>query len=342
MGNPFGSNSPFGSQTNSSRESSSFSYFNSSSWTNSSQVSRSSEDSSSSSFSSAAPSWSPIDSFYEAIREPVLLGDWILYGVYPQSRVNDDRLIDALNQSAVLQPNGWYNLDGSLYAKTRTNSSWDSEEYRFEDGGMIAGGEEYWFICNPIKWKILERSGDECLVVSDYSLDAHIFNEATGYEKNGPYPNNYAKSSLRKWLIEDFFTTAFVFGSDHVLLTDVDNSAATMQESPNPYACENTRDYVFLLSFQDYLNVSYGFMDEDWVFEESGRRSVVTDWARARGAFIDKDGCGYHWTRSASSSSPTDATSVEYGGNLYGNNFIDDPKFSVRPAIRVRLPQNAD
>ena len=79
-------------------------------------------------------------------------------------------------------------------------------------------------------------------------------------------------------------------------MTEVDNSAPTTSVDPNPNVTENTNDRVFLLSYQDYNNASYGFVDD------ASRVTEVSDYAIVKG--VSRYGGGTYpnaWTRSPAS-----------------------------------------
>ena len=38
--------------------------------------------------------------------------------------------------------------------------------------------QTYWFRCEPIKWRVLDKSGDSVLLMSEYVLDTHAFNDS--------------------------------------------------------------------------------------------------------------------------------------------------------------------
>ena len=106
--------------------------------------------------------------------------------------------------------------------------------------------------------------------------------EVTYVDGKRAYANNYKYSDLRQWLTNDFYNSAFALDDSLVQTTLVDNSASTTSSSSNSYACENTEDKVFLPSYKDYSNSSYGFPTN--AGSSKARYSKTTDWARARGA----------------------------------------------------------
>ncbi len=238
-------------------------------------------------------------------------GKTVTYGMYPQSEVEDASTLASLGALASPEDNGWYLLDGEYYAK--------------ESGS--------WFAVEPIKWWVLERSGEECLLLSDVLLDAHRYNINYEGRMNGRYASNYANSEVRTWLNADFYGAAFALGDSYSVISTVDNSAATTESPSNPYACENTSDRVFLLSYEDYSNASYGFP------YSSSRQCSPTDYAVAKGAYKESsNGNGCYWTRSPYSHISYFACYV----GSFGDRFSDSVSYGdrcVRPSIRITVAE---
>ena len=117
----------------------------------------------------------------------------------------------------------------------------------------------------------------------------------------------------------------------------MDNSAATTASEPNQYACENTEDKVFLLSYQDYTNTAYGFISS--AYSETGtRQCVTTDYARAKGALVNtSNNYGYYWTRSPNSGNEHYASYVRTDGVIHYDNNTSYAYMCVRPAITITI-----
>ncbi len=244
------------------------------------------------------------------------------YGLYPQTHVSDAAIVAALDSLTSADINGWYFYDGQYYAK-ETAKPRDSS-YVFDDGTKIVSGTSYWFKCEPIEWKVLSSGGGSYSLVSAALLDAHRYGDPS---------NNYANSEIREWLNGDFLSSAFALGDSHIQTTTVDNSASTTDSSSNKYACENTEDKVYLLSYQDYKNASY-FADD------AARRCKTTDYARARGAWYSTDPSylynGVYWTRSPHSDYSFCAWFVSIDGYL-GIDYVYDSHRAVRPVLTINL-----
>ena len=224
-----------------------------------------------------------------------------LYGMYPQNNVNDTNLISRLEKAKPCDFNNYYYYGSEYYFKKQADLYYDDDEqiHNFDNGTEIIHGEYYWFKVEPISWKILKKESSNCLMMTEKLIDVveYYNNSATRIiDDKKIYPNNYKYSDLRKWLNEDFLTSAFCFDNKYLVETEVNNGTSTTISIENPFVCENTFDYVFELSYQDYLNEDYGFTSNE------ARTFLTTDLSRTSNALYgtsDKDlYCGYKWTRS--------------------------------------------
>lgn len=278
-------------------------------------------------------------------RIPALSDDvkTITYGLYPQKNVNDSSLVSALNTLTIPESNGWYLYEGDYYAKLSA-TPYDST-YKFDNGTTVSSDKTYWFKCEPIVWNVLSNNNGEYYVVSSALLDVHCYyNSKSNRTIDGQavYPNNYKYSDIRAWLNDDFYNSAFALGNSYIQTTMVDNSAATTSSTSNEHACANTEDKVFLPSYKDYINSSYGFSTSTDSTET--RCCRTTDWARARGAhyYISSGSYnGYYWTRSPLSKASDNALSVHSDGSFWGNLVYNYDVYgfgnSVRPGLSIKI-----
>ena len=148
-------------------------------------------------------------------------------GEYPQTRVKDDKLISKLNSITQTDAQGYVSYGGEKYKKCK---------------------DYYWRKVEPIQWRYLSQDGDNVQFVSEKVLDNHVWN--TTDHGDEVYLNNYKFSDIRAWLNSDFLDQAFYYDSSLIQTVNVDNSAeSTGNDSSNPFACEDTQDKVYLLSF---------------------------------------------------------------------------------------------
>ncbi|MCR5843379.1 MAG: DUF6273 domain-containing protein [Oscillospiraceae bacterium] len=103
-----------------------------------------------------------------------------------------------------------------------------------------------------IEWLVLDVQGNEALLISKYVLESRAFNEA---DNSGSI---WEKSSLRKWLNEDFLNAAFTEEEQKAILTStVDNGEEQTSEFWSmfsaPIVGDNTEDKVYILSYAEAL-----------------------------------------------------------------------------------------
>ena len=215
-------------------------------------------------------------------------GDYIYFGEYPQTLKADNVTV-----GDVADEDGYYlGSDGERYAKVVADP--DDSGYTFSDGSAVTEGSTYYFKVEPIRWRILSESDGSAFILAD----GIIANKAYDAGED----NNYKNSDIRAWLNGEFLNTAFGEVAQSLIeMTEVDNSVYSTGYSSNQYACENTFDKVFLLSYREVVNSDYGFSSNSSTYD-TARRMTVSDYARSTGAYMytgsDYFGCGYWWLRS--------------------------------------------
>ena len=304
--------------------------------------------------------------------------NYIYFGAYPQSKVTDKTLKSKLKSSAGAFPTSsnsgnwtsygyyisgsvsnymWYidkEYEGEKYRgvyftsyrpnwTTDSSSSYNnSNQY---DNGYLKGNL-YWFKYEPIKWRILSEGSGKALILAELILDAQEFYPSTSsHTENGTtiYANNWEYSTIRKWLNETFYNVAFNdLQKALIVATELDNKTTAYDGSSNSNAtCQNnTTDKVFLLSYKDILNTSYGFLSSGT--NNTAMRKQTSDYAQVQGASTSKEsnylGNGYWWLRS-----PNDgyysyyASYVNFYGNVGYRNYVHSTDNGVVPALTIML-----
>ena len=279
----------------------------------------------------------------------------IKFGFYPQTKVIDSSLINILNNKAGALPTSansqaWasykYYIEGKVsdfmwYVDvTNGNDKYRGvyfTSYRLGDAVDNSFNDKiyqsiygystntvYWFKYEPVSWTVLSRDDQTVFMCCDMVIDSQQF-DYDGQHRN----NNYAKSTMRKWLNETFYNIAFSeIQRQKILTTMVDNSAATTDRIDNIHVCENTQDKIFLLSVQDVINIAYGFASDKG--QDISRVKSITDYAKVQG------GNGNWWLRSPFCSSYSVTRRVSFRGNL-GSSGVTDTVVGVVPALRIRL-----
>ncbi len=233
---------------------------------------------------------------------PSVSANYVTYGLYPQSIVSNKELASQLNILTNPDSNGWYYYENEYYARAVASSS-----TYFSNGEKCVPEETYWFICEPIKWRILSKNENDYFLLSDVCLDYKA------YDKDGWAPDFWG-THICKWLNDEFYKAAFHLNREYISKTAVDDTSIN----------------VFLLSANDYLQKDYGFLD--YYGKLSSRVCRATDWARSKGGDSTLD----YWTRTKPSI--YDAYYVTSGGELKTNRTLNAGG-GARPSVTLKIPE---
>ena len=261
-------------------------------------------------------------------------GEYILFGQYPQT-------IKASNVSIVSttpDTDGYYlGSDGERYAKVVADPY--GSGYKFSNNSSVTSGTTYYFKVEPIRWRILSESNGKAFIFCDSMLVNHYYHHtssSTTIDGQTVYANNYANSDIRAWLNDEFYKTAFgELQQALIQTTEVDNSAQSTDSSSNPYACENTFDKVFLLSYDEITDSKYFASHSERIVE-------LNDYALANGAWTNNGGDFFYWLRSPSSGSSVQVCDVIHDkvqpsgfGNV--NDYVYKTGGCIVPALNLTL-----
>lgn len=306
----------------------------------------------------------------EAVGKTYKVGDIVEFGSYPQSKVTNSSLVSALNKvSKSWVSYGYYSGDGSYgsmkpgdwmkYADFTYNgtkyravtfsqyrpfytSCSSCSSYTYQDDNGYTTNNIYYFKYKPLEWRVLDPSTG--LVLCESIIDSQAYsntiysygtNESgTVYWNNAEYTrysNDYATSSIRAWLNDDFFNTAFSSSQKASILT----SELVNKAYDSKYDSETTYDKVFLLSYSEMQNTAYGFPANR--NPSPARQAKGTDYAKCQGLYVEpSSGCAFQRLRSASSLSEfTCGVAIE--GYLILDDYwiVLDTGYGVRPAIKI-------
>ena len=191
---------------------------------------------------------------------------------------------------------------------------------RYSPGANISmGAYNHGVQAQDIKWIVLERNGDKALVISKYIIDRQKFNEIS---EN----TCWERSTIRKWLNEQFYNIAFSNQEKSKILT------TTVKNSPNPQhgtsSGNDTLDKIFLLSVDEV---------KKYFKADSDTKCQVTLFAKNKGAYCDGAYFGYWWLRTTGQY-VQNASYVFYTGgvSLMGYD-ASGMIFGVRPAMWISL-----
>ncbi len=226
-----------------------------------------------------------------------VVGEYIYFGEYPQTIKASDVTV-----STTVDSRGYYlGSDNEYYAKVTAKPCVSG--YTFSDGTVITWGSEYYFKVEPIKWRIINQEDGTAFLMCDSVITNMAYDSSF---------SNYKDSDIRAWLNENFYSVAFTAVQREIIkTTTVDNGVESTGYTSNDFACEDTQDKVFLLSYQEVTSSTYGLSDH------ALRKMKTSDYSRATGAEIETSETAYGnnswWLRS-----PTNT--YEYGVRYVSKN----------------------
>ncbi len=311
--------------------------------------------------------------FIETER-PITKGDTYQFGTYPQSMVIYSTILSRLNAASGTLPtseNSQKWTDYGYYIKGSVSSyMWyidirdETDEYRgvyftsyrpydtaiasstsgksYQPNNGYDKSHVYWFKYEPITWRVLDVQSNRAFLMADLVLDSQDYHyswaERPPIDGRPIHPNNYEHSHIRSWLNDNFYNTAFSTEEKaRIQTTIVDNSDALTA---------NTSDKVFLLSYAEATNASYGLSTD------ASRQLHPSRYAQSQGVYTDtshsnyywwlSNGISYWWLRSPNHNSRTGARNVNYDGEVRDNydvyyNDVRLTSVGVGPALWISL-----
>lgn len=202
----------------------------------------------------------------------------------------------------------------------------------------------------PIKWRVLNKSGDKALVVADKIMDCLEYNEEEMIM-------TWADCSMRSWLNGEFINNAFSASEQSAIIeTEIANKDNQCYGTAGGAA---TKDKVFLLSLEEISNPDYGFSNYNLKQDKNGDAvgkigsAVVRDYAKLRlltdfvkggdtadgsRPYENEDSQASLWWLRSPGSSSYKAAIVESDGGVYGSGMgIVQKNFGVVPALYIDL-----
>ena len=258
---------------------------------------------------------------------------WTDYGYYISGSVSGFMYyIDIDNDS-----DGVNDYRGVYFTQYRPYNTDTTTSNTYQDDNGYRAKTTYWFKYEPIKWNILTAKNGKALIIGDLLLDSQDYyyldssrSGATDYQGNTTtnkvYANNYMYSHIRSWLNETFYETAFN-SLERIIIetTIVDNSASSTGYSSNSYACGNTSDKLFLLSYEEATT---------YYSSDRARKAEGTDYAKSQGLYVNNT--SPYWLRSPYDDRGYGARDVSSVGS-FNNYIVYYTNHGVRPACWINL-----
>lgn len=284
-------------------------------------------------------------------------GTVINFGSYPQSKVTDSATLKKLDNA----PKQWEsyeyysgtsdsddgNMESSDYMKY-ADIKLGGEKYRvvtfseyrpygtdyksfasksYQDDNGYYTNNVYYFKYEPLKWRVLDASTG--LVICDSIIDSQAYNnyilgadnECWGDSDKTYYASNWEYSSLRAWLNNDFYNTAFSkMQQDRIKELTRENKSLWSSFNGGKYDSNPTSDKITLLSCDEVSNENYGFSSYTGS-DDTARRRKGTDYAKCQGLFVynssDSSYYGNSLWRLRSPCGSCNASEVTYTGGAY-------------------------
>ena len=266
--------------------------------------------------------------------------DRIQFGNYPKTQVESTDALEAAADAATWHSYNYYNgtgnADGQMqsgnwmqfadffcdgvkyravkFTQYRPYRSYlvSDESHSTQHGNSYITNTTYYFKFEPLVWRVIDPSAN--LVLCENVIDAQPYQNVLWQnpdnseyyigEGSATYANNYASSSIRAWLNEDFYNTAFSDGQKaNIKSTAINNDAYS--PSYSQFDSPSTTDKIYLLSYSEAKSCSNLSINAD----------QMTDYAICQGFYRSNPKC---WLRSAANKS-NQAALVNSIGNTVAN-----------------------
>ena len=302
--------------------------------------------------------------------------DCVYFGSYPQTEVvesgsEEETALKGMNryyvtkyqsvssntfaaiENASYDANGDATVGGTKYRRMKAGdatyyytSGRDDNYYNWKDISNY-----HYFKYEPIKWRVLNRKGNDALLLADVALDDQKYNTNRA-------DVIWETSSMRSWLNgygasvnqpktdysrKNFINSAFTSTQRNVIKTT--NVVNNNNINYGTAGGNNTSDKVFLLSESEVYHTDtaagYGFVKDREINDEA-RRSRCSTYAYAMGTgrsyeYTKYNGSIWWWLRSPGDDSGSAAVVDYYGWvDRYGDDVYDN-RDGVRPALHLNL-----
>lgn len=189
----------------------------------------------------------------------------------------------------------------------------------------------------PIKWRVLQNSGRELFILSEYILDCRRY--------HGEYADiTWRDSDLRKWLNDEFYNASFNDSEKRLI--------KTTHCADNGEGSTNTEDKVFLPSVSEVKELT-DKLGEDSL--SAKRRAIGTEFSKIKkndGCYLyvydkkvrdnyiiekgEEFGCSWWWLRTQLGSSSR-AFFIGPRSSIRSYGRVNLACYGVRPALKINL-----
>lgn len=252
------------------------------------------------------------------------------FGAMPTTVVEDENIIAQLDALS-LKTNRTTEIDGVTYFKATAEPH--TTMVTSNSGNVtFVEDETYYFIVEPIKWRVLSDDGTNYTLMSEYVLSTSALYTAT-YRTWESLRTYYSAGSLYDYLNNDLMSYGFSGVSSSLISTTFTDTYV----NSNAVATKSVSTLADVLTNDAETLAKYGLS------EQASRIALTTDYARAIGTWMSIEeetyGYGTYWTRSGL----VDESTASYTGYGYFINEQGEIKYDygftsshgVRPIITV-------
>jgi hypothetical protein len=277
--------------------------------------------------------------------------DWTSYGYYSGTESNGD--LNPAHFGSMMQGDWMRYVDikhdgnkyrGVKFTNYRSAATVSLSELSFQPFNGYYTNTTYWFKFEPIDWRVLDPATG--LVMCETIIDAQAYSNTIYYNGNVSeegdcfeyvyhndasftnYVNDYETSSIRQWLNNDFYNTAFAdVEKQEINTTTINNDSNSID------------DKIFLLSYDEVTNSDFGF-NSDAEYCDEARQTQGSDYAKSQGFVIDPSADNFSlWLLCYYG--PREGfiiNAVDNEGSLHNDGvFVSGTYGGIRPALRVNL-----
>lgn len=271
--------------------------------------------------------------------------DCIYFGSYPQGEVTSKNgdIYKTLKAETGWDKNNDVTINGIKYRRVKGDDvayKGDSDEYYNWNNNYTM---YHYFKYEPIKWRVLNKDGEDAFLMADIALDNQQYN--TNWEAV-----TWENSSIRSWL-NGYEASVNEPNTDYTKKNFIDSAFSSKQKNDiittkvindkniqyGTKGGKDTHDKIFLLSESEVYNTQeakmYGFK-EDYTISDEARRSHSSEYAHIMGDYISHKttvwGLRSPGLNKYSSTAVATDGKIQPGGIVYTTN-------AVRPAIHLNL-----
>ncbi|HPG43554.1 MAG TPA: hypothetical protein PLJ98_07095 [Acholeplasmataceae bacterium] len=239
--------------------------------------------------------------FLDDMNQFGFINSYIYLGRYPQTIVSDSFLITELENTYNSLNQDLIEIDGNKYIRVKAVNI--DEEVNFSNGQIPIDGEIYFFKIEPVKWRLLLRSGNKYMLTTEKLLLASKYDDNI-YVK---FENSY----IRKTIIPELLTEIFGIKTDKCTFLHEDDI-----KSSELWTEENNKLWI------------------------NNRVAFPTDFAISQGAYSDESG-GLYWgfVDNFGTQSSIIGSGTMWANDYVIESDVEFPVFDVciRPVVKIKF-----